>query len=115
MAVRASTTASLSARSLEPSSGSIPSGAPGSLSQPAAHPDEQLRRQNIEQQRQHGAAKMLGVLALDVALQVLDLLVLEEVKRRVEVVDRPEPRALGGRLLLDVAPHLGGRRGRDRG
>src|SRR6266513_1713995 len=36
MAVRASTTASLSDRSLELSSGSIPSGAPGSLSRPAS-------------------------------------------------------------------------------
>src|SRR5438093_10212822 len=46
----------------------------------------------------HVTAQVLAVFPLDLLVEVLDLLVVEEIERRVEVVDRHEPLALGRRL-----------------
>src|SRR5438093_5643155 len=57
-----------------------------------------LQLQQIEQHREHVTAQVLAVFPLDLLVEVLDLLVVEEIERRVEVVDRHEPLALGRRL-----------------
>src|SRR5438105_4105132 len=163
MAVSASTTASLSARSPDASSGSIPSGAPG---QAAGQPlqrlamlrddlaralqdgprfaenvgdgaevagaqqigDEVLDDRNqlgadrpvclqleqVEEHREDVATQVLGVLAIDILLEVLDLAVFQEIESGIEVVDRYQALALGRSLLLHAVLDLRGRRRRDR-
>src|SRR5204863_4175968 len=64
-----------------------------------------LQLEQIEQHREHVAAQVLGVLALDLFMEILDLLVVQEVERRVEIFDRDEALTLGRRFLFDVPPH----------
>src|ERR1041384_5572530 len=53
-----------------------------------------LELEQVEQHREDVAAQVLGVFALDLFVQILDFLVVEEVERGVEVVDRHEAFAL---------------------
>ena len=69
-----------------------------------------LELEQVEQHRQHVAAQILRVLALDLASEVVDFPIIEEVERGVEVFDRDQPRGPGGRRLLrHVLAHLGRR------
>ena len=70
-----------------------------------AHRAVGLQLQQIEQHRQHVAAQVLAVFALDFLVEILDLLVVQEIERRVEVVDRDEAFALGRRFFFHLTAH----------
>jgi len=57
---------------------------------------------------QHVAAQVLPYSPLDFLVEILDFLVVEEVQRRVEIVDGDEPFAFRRSLLLHLAAHRGG-------
>ena len=70
-----------------------------------AHRAVGLQLQQIEQHREHVAAQVLAVFPLDFFVEILDLLVLQEIERRVEVVDRHETLALGRRFFFYLPAH----------
>src|SRR3989442_14930160 len=47
-----------------------------------------LQLEQIEQHREHVAAQVLRVFALDFLVEIIDLFVVEEIERRIEIVDR---------------------------
>ncbi len=63
-----------------------------------------LQLQEVEQHRQDIAPQVPRILALDFLVEVLDLLVVEEVEGRVEIIDRDHSLALGRCFFLDLAP-----------
>src|SRR5205823_5644287 len=73
-----------------------------------------LQLEQVEEHREDVATQVLGVLAIDILLEVLDLAVFQEIEGGIEVVDRYQALALGRSLLLHAVLDLRGRRRRDR-
>src|SRR6266508_1449711 len=68
----------------------------------AAHGPVCLQLEQVEEHREDVAPQVLRVLALDLLVEILDLLVIEEIERGVEVVDRYQPFALRRRFFLHL-------------
>src|SRR5207237_7190048 len=66
-----------------------------------------LQLEQIEQHREHVAAQVLSVFALDFLVQVADFIVVEEIEGRVEVTDRQQAIDRRWRTFLELAAQRG--------